>query len=171
MLGMQRFDLCWPCTFHVVCVPFSALGTRKLPNINTVSGGIQAFYFTTNVPHIHYTVGSTQNKQLFVPLHQRDEYIYVFVPLADNPAATRRVATLMLPRCTLQPQVLVPPHPNTLQVRWRLCLEIATGAHPHRAHEHGALSAGRRTPMHGQEIVLETFRKINILKHQSGEIK
>ena len=42
VLGMQGFDLCWPCTFHVVFVPFSMLGMQKLLNANVVSGGLQA---------------------------------------------------------------------------------------------------------------------------------
>ena len=37
-----EYSLHWACTFHVVCVPFSALGMRKLPNANAASGGIQA---------------------------------------------------------------------------------------------------------------------------------
>ena len=41
----SRWGLHWPCTFHVVCAAFSAFGTRKLPNANAVSGGIQALVF------------------------------------------------------------------------------------------------------------------------------
>ena len=37
----SRWDLSWPCTFHVVCAAFSVLGTRKLPDANAVSDGIQ----------------------------------------------------------------------------------------------------------------------------------
>ena len=41
-LGTQGFDSSTPCTFHVVCVAFSALATQKLINANAVSGGIQS---------------------------------------------------------------------------------------------------------------------------------
>ena len=41
-VGTPGFYLHWPCTFHVVCAAFFALGMRTLPNVNVVSGGIQA---------------------------------------------------------------------------------------------------------------------------------